>query len=141
MKRAIVAALISLAATSAAVAVPAGPAAAACLTTDPSRVTGGYLVSIICGGPIGIVNGYGSTPSDANLEALLLIKMYTDGGPLCSGMDVDKDGAVYWVTLNCGALGLGLVNGQGDTLTRAAQIARLTAEVLGSGRRAATGDD
>jgi hypothetical protein len=136
MKRAWKAIISSVALTLTAVVVPVGPASAACLTTDPSRVTGGYLVSIVCGGPIGIVNGYGSTPTDANLEAVLLVKLFTDGGPRCSGMGVDRKGALYRVTLNCGVLGIGFVNGQGDTVTTAAQIARLTAEVIGSGRQA-----
>lgn len=130
-RRALITVVISLALGLVAVAAPASPAAAACLTTDPSRVTGGYLVSIVCGGAIGIVSGYGSTPTEANLEAVLLVKLYTDGAPLCSGLRVDKDGPGYRVTLSCGVLGIGFVHGQGDTLTTAAQTARLRAEVIG----------
>lgn len=134
MKRALITTGTSLALALAAVVAPAGPASAACLTSKASRVTGGYTVTISCG--ISITSGYGSTPADANLEALLLIKLYQDGGPKCTGLGVDKDGSVYWVTLSCGVGGIGFVDGQGATLTQAAQVARLTAEVIGSGRQA-----
>jgi len=65
---------------------------------------------------------------------VLLLKLFSDGGPKCSGLSVEADRSGYRVTLNCGVLDIGFVNGQGATLTQAAQIARLTAEILGSAR-------
>ena len=122
--RAIVTALLVTVAT---MSIPADPAAAAaCSTGSSSSVRGGYVVTIYCPGA-GFIDGYGSSLTDANLEALYLYQLYTNSRLSCDGSSSSVASGGYDVTIYCA--GLGFIDGVGSTLTGAARTARLAATI------------
>ncbi|GAB3849762.1 hypothetical protein GCM10029963_34830 [Micromonospora andamanensis] len=88
MFRTIQAALIAVALTLVALVVPAGPAvAASCSTASTQALVGGHRVKIYCG-VAGYFDGFGTTLTEANLEALRLYQLYLTYGERCSGSTV-----------------------------------------------------
>jgi hypothetical protein len=123
---------------------PVPASAAACDTGSSRTVTGGYVVTVHCTG-VGFIDGYGSTLTDANLEALSLYQVYQNHGVPCDGSSTGRATGGYVVTLWCS--GLGFSDAYGSNLTDAARAARELAELYGetglpcdgSGTRTVTG--
>ena len=136
MLRAFVTALLVTAVT---LAVPAAPAAAddaTCSSSGSGPVTGGYDVTIYCSGA-GYIHGYGTTLTDANLEALYLYQIYSSTGVNCSGQSTGRVTGGYDATVFC--TGAGFIHGYGTTLTDAAGEARVLAGLYASTRRDCSG--
>ncbi|MEO3930686.1 hypothetical protein ABGB07_43585 [Micromonosporaceae bacterium B7E4] len=123
-------ALLSALTGSFAVATPAS--AAACDLYGSGRVTGGYYATYTCDG-MGLVDGYGSTLTDANLEALRLYQTYLTYGDDCSGYGLGPVTGGHAVTLSCSRKGF--ASGYGSSLTDAAIEARLLVELYGATRQ------
>ncbi|MBP2330555.1 hypothetical protein JOF56_010940 [Kibdelosporangium banguiense] len=119
MRRALAAVLLTLGM----IVIPAGTATAAagCSASSSKQVSGGYRVTLFCSGK-GYVDGYGSTLTDANREALLLYQIYTDHGIDCTGSSIKGVTGGHRTTLWCSRGGY--IDGYGSTLTDAASEAR-----------------
>ncbi|MCE7008962.1 hypothetical protein LWC34_40045 [Kibdelosporangium philippinense] len=125
MKRALAAVLFVLGM----IVVPAATASAAsCDARSSGQVSGGYVVTLWCSGA-GFVDGYGSTLTDANREALLLYQIYVDYGIDCGGRGTSAATGGRVVTLWCSSGGF--IDGYGSTLTDAQVEARELVVLLG----------
>lgn len=96
----------------------AATSAASCTAWDSGAAPGGFVVTLRCSDH-GFVHGYGSTLTDASVEARL------DNAVACDGWAAGRTTGGYDVTLRC--VNRGFIHGLGGTLTGAAQVARLSA--------------
>ncbi|MBE1491070.1 hypothetical protein [Plantactinospora soyae] len=129
MTRALRATATALLLTLTGLAFIAAPAsAAACDTRSSGTARGGYYVTIYCSGP-GFIDGYGSTLTAANTNALLLNQLYVNYGNSCDGRSTSTTTGGYAVTIHCS--GGGFIVGFGSILTDAAENARLLADTRG----------
>lgn len=121
MFRTVQAALVAVALTLVALVVPAGPAAAAsCSTSSTQALVGGHRVKIYCGAA-GYIDGFGTTLTEANLEALRLYQLYLTYGVRCSGSLVGALVGGRSVSIYCTGF---YTDGFGSNLTDAAVEAR-----------------
>jgi hypothetical protein len=133
VKRALAAVLLILGV----IVVPAGTATAAgCSSRSSSKVSGGYVVTLYCSGT-GYIDGYGTTLTDANREALLLYQVYTDYGNDCSGRSARGVTGGFNTTLWCS--GGGYFDGYGSSLTDSASEARELVILLATRNNDCTG--
>lgn len=117
--------------------VPATPAAAqSCSAGSSGTTTGGYWVRLWCSGA-GFVEGYGSTLTDANLQALLLYQVYQTYGMDCTGSSTSTVTGGYRSSLWCSDILF--VEGYGSTLSDASTEARELAKLYPLQGRDCTG--